>query len=119
MIQQVVVGQTALPERLQLLSISSSPTVFRIAMIPHSSFIQPRLPARQMVVLSQSQGQLNRTGDIKTVDITFTAAPTTFTGLLTQDLLVMNSYDRSRQKITISVMVCVPALFVLLALLFN
>lgn len=115
LVQQVYVGQTALAERLQLLSLSDNSTQFRITRIPkkQDSFVAGMNQSDGIFMFSPSQGQLNYSGDMASIDITFSAAPTQFTGLLTQELLISNSFDGSRQKLLVSMLVCIPVVVVL------
>lgn len=106
-VHQVVVGETALRERLQLLSLSEQPTYFQITTIPKTQDMQTQTPA-VMCDFSQRRGMLNYSGDVTSIEITFAPAPMTSTGLFTQEFVVTNSFDMSQQKLLVSMMVCAP-----------
>lgn len=103
--RKVYVGDTALPERLQLLSLSTNRTRFNISTHNSASSGESAATVTELLVLSQSFGELNYSGNMVNIDVTFFAAPTQFTGLLRQELVVSNSNDGSQQKLIVSMMV--------------
>lgn len=112
LVRKVIVGDTAQPEILQLLSLSNNITEFQIAknltVHEHSQTVE-----RDIMELSESQGALTYSGDIRTIELDFFPAPTLLTGLFTQELVVSNMLDGSQQKILVSMMVCLSFMHIL------
>jgi len=108
LVRKVYVGDIALPERIQLLSLSTNQTRFNISTsYEHNSASGggSESSLREISVLSQSYGELNYSGNMVDIDITFLTAPSQFIGLLRQELVVSNSDDGSQQKLVVSMTV--------------
>ena len=103
---KVTVGEVALPQNVQLLSLSNSTTTFNITQIT-----QTWNPSEQSqdgsfeLNLSAYNGRLAYVGAIANIQFVFPQAPKTFIGEIAMEYSVYNTVDQSLQTLTVSAQV--------------
>ena len=107
---KVTVGQVALPQNVQLLSLSNSTTTFNITQIT-----QTWNPSKQNqdgsfeLRLSESFGNLTYVGETANIQFVFPQAPQTI-GEIAIEYSVYNTVDHSLQTLKVSAKVRAPRL---------